>query len=449
MASPIRYAVNGDVHIAYQVSGTGTIDLIYSPGIWSNLEVMREWPAWAEYLDRLAGFSRLIMFDMRGVGLSDRGSQAPILELQADDMRAVMDAAGSRSAVVFGGARASAMALLFAASYPKRVRSLVLYAPTARTLRAPDWPYGKSDDEQRAFYTRFVNEMGTGLNLDLQGPSHDDAFASWWARFERLVATPGAYRELAEINTVLDVRQVLPLVQAPTLVLHRTGDRVVPVEQGRAVAERIPGARFVELPGVDHIPWLGDGGSLLEEIEEFVTGVRAAPRSSRVLATVLFTDLVGATERTVTLGDARWKALLAEHRRAVRRRLAEFHGVERDTAGDGFMATFDGPARAIRCALSVVGDARDHGLDVRAGIHTGECEVIESNVAGVAVHVAARVAGIANGNEVWVSSTVRDLVAGSGIAFADQGERQLKGLPETWRLFSVEPFVSAPLIHTT
>jgi len=435
---PIRYAVDGDVHIAYQVSGAGPIDLVYSPGIWSNLEVMREWPAWAEYLDRLAALSRLIMFDMRGVGLSDRGSQPPILELQADDLRAVMDAAGSRHAVIFGGARASAMALLFAATYPERVRRLILYAPTARTLRAPDWPYGKSEDEQRAFYMRFVNEMGTGQNLDLQGPSHDAAFVSWWARFERLVATPGAYRELAEINTALDVRQVLPLVQAPTLVLHRTSDRVVPVEQGRAVAERIAGARFVELPGVDHIPWLGDYERLLEEIAEFVTGVRTAPAPSRVLATVLFTDLVGATAHAAAVGDARWIALLNEHRRAVRKRLAEFHAVERDTAGDGFMATLDGPARAIRCAEAIVGDARAAGLEVRAGIHTGECEVIDSNVAGIAVHVAARVAALADRGEVWVSSTVRDLVAGSGIAFADRGARQLKGLPEPWRLFRVE-----------
>ena len=439
MTAPIRYAVNGDVHIAYQVSGAGPVDLVYSPGIWSNLEVMREWPAWAQYLDRLAAISRLIMFDMRGVGLSDRGSQPPILELQAEDLRAVMAAAGSRSAVVFGGARASAMALLFAASYPERVRSLILYAPTARTLRAPDWPYGKSEDEQRAFYTRFVNEMGTGQNLDLQGPSHDRAFVDWWARFERLVATPGAYRELAESNTTRDVRQVLPLVQAPTLVLHRTGDRVVPVEQGRAVAERIAGARFVELPGVDHIPWLGDSDRLLEEIAEFITGVRAAVGPSRALATVLFTDLVAATERAVALGDARWTALLGEHRRAVRRRLAEFHGVERDTAGDGFMATLDGPARAIRCAQAIVADGHDIGLEVRAGIHTGECEVIDGNVAGVSVHVAARVAAAAGGGEVWVSSTVRDLVAGSGLTFVDQGNRQLKGLPEMWRLFRVQP----------
>jgi pimeloyl-ACP methyl ester carboxylesterase len=372
--SPVRYALSGDVHIAYQVSGTGPIDLVYTPGIWSNLEVMREWPAWAEYLDSLAAFSRLIMFDMRGVGLSDRGRQPPILELQADDLRAVMDAAGSRSAAVFGGARGSSMALLFAATHPQRVSSLILYAPAAKTVRSDDWPYGRSEEEQRAFYTRFVTEMGTGLNLDLQGPSHDERFVQWWARFERLVASPGAYRELAEILAALDVRQVLPLVQVPTLVLHRTGDRVIPVEQGRAVAERIAGARFVQLPGIDHIPWLGDWEPLVDEVAEFVTGVRRTETTNRVLATVLFTDVAGSTERAVALGDKRWTALLAEYRRLVRRRLAELHGLERDTAGDGFMATFDGPARAIRCAEAIIADARTIDLDIRAGVIRGSAK---------------------------------------------------------------------------
>jgi class 3 adenylate cyclase/pimeloyl-ACP methyl ester carboxylesterase len=399
---------------------------------------MREWPTCAEYLDRLASFSRLIMFDMRGVGLSDRGSQPPILELQAEDVRAVMDAAGSATAAVYGGARGSSMTLLFAASYPERVRSLVLYAPVAKTVRSADWPYGKTEEEQRAFVTRFTSEMGTGQNLDLQGPTHSERFVRWWARFERLVASPGAYRELANILTALDVRQVLPLVQAPTLVLHRTGDLIVPVEQGRAVAERIGGARFVELPGVDHIPWLADWESITDEIAEFVTGTRPAMRSDRVLATVLFTDIVGSTERAVAVGDHQWAALLADHRRMVRHRLAECRGVERDVAGDGFMATFDGPARAIRCAQAIIDDAGDTGLQIRAGIHTGECDLVDSGLAGIAVHVAARVATAAGPGQLWVSGTVRDLVAGSGIPFSDTGAHTLKGLPETWRLFRVD-----------
>jgi len=420
------------------VVGDGPVDLVYTAGIWSNLEVMWEWPAWAAYLQRLASFSRLVIFDMRGIGLSDRGSQPPILELQAEDVQAVMDAAGCEAAAVYGGARGAAMTMLFAATYPERVRALVLYAPVAKTLRTPDWPSGKSDEEQRRFYERFVVEMGTGQNLDLQGPSADERFQQWWARFERLVATPGAYRELARIFTDVDIRDLLPLIQAPTLVLHRTGDRIVNADQGRAVAERIPGARFVEFPGDDHIPFLGDWNSLVGEIQEFLVGARTAPEPDRVLTTVLFTDIVGSTEQAARLGDRRWKDLLSEHHEAVRRQLEAFRGTERDTAGDGFMATFDGPARAIRCARAVIESVRQLGLEVRAGIHTGECELMGERLAGIALHLAARVAGAAGPGEVVVSRTVRDLVAGSGIAFADLGEQTLKGVPDAWRLYRVE-----------
>jgi pimeloyl-ACP methyl ester carboxylesterase/class 3 adenylate cyclase len=442
-ASPVertvRYAVNGDVHIAYQVLGKGPLDLVYTMGIWSNLEIMWEWPAWAHYLERLASFSRLILFDMRGIGLSDRGSEPPILELQAGDLRAVMDAAGSERAAVFGGARGAAAAMLFAASYPERTQALVLYAPAAKSGRAEDWPYGRTVEEQRDFFTRFVAEMGTGDNLELQGPSYDERFKAWWARFERLVASPGAYRELAGIFQSLDVRQVLPLISVPTLVLNRTDDRIVSVDLGRAVAERIPGARFVELPGIDHIPFLGDWESLAGEIEEFLTGARSAVEWDRVLTTVLFTDIVGSTSVAARLGDRAWRELLAEQRRVVRRQLAAFGGVERDTAGDGFMASFDGPARAIRCALASVEAVRGLGVEIRAGIHTGECELIdEKGLAGIAVHIAARVAGEAGTSEVVVTSTVKDLVAGSGVRFEDLGMRHLKGVPDGWRILRVE-----------
>jgi pimeloyl-ACP methyl ester carboxylesterase len=434
---PIRYAINGDVHIAYQEIGEGPITLIYTPGIWSNLEIIWEWPASARYLERLASFARLILFDMRGVGLSDRGSQPPILELQADDVRAVMDAVGCDSAAVYGGARGAAAAMMFAASYPERVRALVLYAPVAKTVRSPDWPYAKTEEEQRAFYDRFVSEMGTGENLELQGPSHDERFKRWWARFERLVATPGAYLELARIFTELDIRQVLPAIQSPTLVLHRVEDRIVPVAQGRAVAERIPNARFVELKGIDHIPFLGDWELLVAEVEEFLTGDRSAPEPDRVLATVLFTDIVRSTETAAALGDRPWKELLSEHRALVRRQLAVFRATERDTAGDGFMASFDGPARAIRCAQAIVESVRSLGIEVRAGVHTGECELVETGLAGIAVHIAARVAASAGPSEVLVSSTVKDLVAGSGIRFSDIGRHSLKGVPEEWKLYRV------------
>ncbi len=433
----VRYAVNDDVHIAYQVLGDGPIDLVYTPGIWSNLEVMWEWPAWANYLDRLASFSRLVLFDMRGIGLSDRGAAAPILESQADDLRAVMDAAGSDSAAVFGGARGAAMTMLFAASYPERVRALVLYAPVAKTVRSPDWPYGKTEEQQRNFYERFVAEMGTGENLDLQGPSHDERFKEWWARFERLVATPGAYRELARIFTDLDVRSVLPLIRAPTLVLHRTGDRVAMIEQSRAVADRIPGARFVELSGSDHIPFLGEWEPITDEIEEFLTGARRAAVPDRALATVLFTDIAGSTAKLAELGDHRWRDLVERHHAVVRRELGRFSGREVDTAGDGFFATFDGPARAIRCSQAILDAVRSLGLEVRAGVHTGECEVIDGKVGGLAVVIGSRIGALAGASQVLVSQTVKDLVAGSGLRFQDAGEHELRGVPDRWRLYQV------------
>ncbi len=439
MTPEVRFAVNGDVHIAYQVLGDGPIDLVYTPGIWSNLEVMWEWPAWAAYLRRLASFSRLILFDMRGIGLSDRGSVPPILELQAGDLRAVMDAAGSAGAAIFGGARGAAMTMLFSATHPERARALVLYAPVAKTVRSPDWPFGRTEQDQQAFIDRFVREMGTARNLDLQGPGHEPPFRTWWARFERLVATPGAYRELAAIFTDVDVRSVLPLIQAPTLVLHRTGDRIVALEQGRAVADRIAGARFVELAGDDHIPFLGDWQAIAGEIEEFLTGARRAAEPDRALATVLFTDVVDSTSRLAELGDSRWRLLVEDHHALVRREIARFGGREVDTAGDGFFATFDGPAKAVRCATGVALAVRSLGLEVRAGVHTGECEVIDGKVGGLAVVIGARIGSKAGPSEVLVSRTVKDLVAGSELAFEDAGEHELKGIPEPWRLYRAVP----------
>ena len=438
MEREIRYARNGDVHIAYTVVGDGPIDLVYTAGIWSNLDVMWDEPRWGRYLDRLASFSRLIVFDMRGVGLSDRGREPPLLELQMDDVRAVMDAAGSETAAVFGGARGGAMTMLFAATYPDRVRALILYGALAKTVRSADYPYGKTEEQQRAFFARFVSEMGTGENLDLQGPSglEDPGFKPWWARFERLVATPAAYRELAAIFSDLDIRAVLPSIQAPTLVLHRTGDRIIPVDQAHYLAKTIPNAKLVELPGIDHVPFLGDQDAIVDEMEEFLTGVRPAPGTDRVLATVLFTDIVGSTEQAASLGDRRWRELLEQHHTMVRRELNRFRGREVDTAGDGFMAAFDGPARAIRCAVAIIKAVRPLGLEIRAGIHTGECEQIGEKLGGIAVHIAARVATAAPPGGVLVSQTVKDLVAGSGILFEDRGTHQLKGVPDPWRLFA-------------
>lgn len=434
----VAYARNGDVHIAYTVIGKGPIDLVYTNGIWSNLEALWEEPRWVRYAERLASFARLIVFDMRGVGLSDRGTEPPFLELMMDDAGAVMDAAGSETAALFGAGRGGIMAMLFAATHPERVRALVLLESWAKMIRSDDHPYGASAAEDDTFVARFVTEMGSGQNLDLQAPSglEDERFVRWWARFERLITSPAGFKELASVRRNVDVRAVLPSIQAPTLVLHRTGDRIVPVDQGRYLGEAIPNARFVELPGDDHIPFVGDSDAIVDEVQEFLTGARTAAETDRVLATVLFTDIAGSTERAAALGDRRWRELLERHHASVRRELDRFRGVEIDTAGDGFMASFDGPARAIRCARAIEDATSQLGLDVRAGVHTGECERIGDKLGGIAVHIAARVAGSASPGEVLVSQTVKDLVAGSGIEFEDRGEHELRGVPETWRLFS-------------
>jgi class 3 adenylate cyclase/pimeloyl-ACP methyl ester carboxylesterase len=431
-----RYALSGDVHIAYQVVGDGPVDIIYTPGIWSNLDVMWEWPAWQHYLERLASFSRLVLFDMRGVGLSDRGSEPPLVELQMDDVGAVLDAVGSDNAVIFGGARGAAMTTLFAASHPDRTQALILYSPLIKGVRAPDWPYGRTEEEQQEFYEQFSREMGTGKNLSWQAPSGDVAFKRWWARFERLGASPGAWREVAEIMGKIDVRRVIDLIQAPTLVIHRTGDRVNDVAQGRAIANLIPGARFSELPGVDHLQFLGDSDAIVDEIEEFVTGTRPVRIHERVLATVLFTDVVGSTDLAVQLGDRRWRETLEEHRALVRTFINRYRGREINTTGDGFLATFDGPARAVRCALDITREVRSLDLEVRAGVHTGEVELMGDDIGGIAVHVGARVASAAQPSEVLVTRMVVDLVAGSGLDFDDRGEHELKGAPGLWRLFA-------------
>ena len=425
--------------IAYQVIGEGPIDLVYASGIFSNVDLMWDQPAWAHLLGRLASFSRLIVFDMRGVGLSDRGPEPPTIELQRDDIAAVMDAAGSEKAIVFGCARASAMAMLFAATHPQRTSALVLYAPVAKTVSAPDFPHGKSAEEQEAFFQRFVQEMGTGSNVDLQSPSvaEDERFVRWWARFERSVASPSAFEELGRLLAAIDVRQVLAAIHVPTLVIHRKGDRVVLERQARYVADQIEDARLALLPGEDHIPFVGDVDALVDEVEAFVTGARPAPQVDRVLATVLFTDVVGSTERQAALGDAGWKQLVQQHNAVVRDWLERFRGQEQDTAGDGFFVRFDGPAQAIRCAREIVSAVRPLGIEVRAGVHTGECELVESKCSGLSVSIGARVMAHANPSEVLVSQTVKDLVAGSGLVFESAGEHELKGVPDTWHLYRV------------
>ncbi|HEY6629068.1 MAG TPA: alpha/beta fold hydrolase [Acidimicrobiia bacterium] len=433
-----RYAKSGDISIAYQTIGNGP-DLIFCSGLFSNVDVMWEEPHWEHLLGRMASFSRLTVFDMRGIGQSDRGSEAPILERQRDDLGAVMDAVGVEDAIIFGVARAASMSTLFAATHPQRTEGLILYAPTAKRVASSDFSVGISAEEQASFLDRFVREVGTGKNLSIQAPSlaHDERFVKWWARFERLVATPAAYRELGQILTDLDIRDVLPAIQVPTLVLHREGDLIVPRDQARFVADQIAGARYVELPGVDHLPIAGDSDAILDVVEEFVTGKRQVPRTDRILATVMFTDIIDSTSLQASLGDHEWKRLLEAHHRIVRRQLERHGGREQDTAGDGFYIVFDGPARAIECARDVMTDLAPLGVQIRVGVHTGECEIADGKCAGLAVSIGARVMGQAGASEILVSQTVKDLTAGGDLHFREAGEHELRGIPDRWRLYRV------------
>jgi pimeloyl-ACP methyl ester carboxylesterase len=441
MQPQTRYAKSGDVHIAYQVVSDGPIDLIMVPGWVSNVEVQWEDPAVARFNRRLASFSRLILFDKRGTGLSDRvpDTELPTLEQRMDDVRAVMDAAGSERAVLIGMSEGGPMSVLFAATYPERTAKLVLYGAYARRLRAPDYPWGSTADEREAFLTRIEREWGTPAMVRAHAPTtaRDERINELAASRMRRSASPGAALALARMNAQIDIRGVLPAVRVPTLVVHRSLDPQSPIGGARYLAERIPGAKLIETPGDDHLPWVGDSDAILEAIEEFVTGERHLAEPDRILATVLFTDLVGSTQRAAELGDRRWRGLLDAHHVAVRQELERFRGREVHTTGDGFLATFDGPARAVRCATAVGQAVRALSCEMRAGVHTGEIELMGDDVGGIAVHIGARIAAEAHPGEVLVSSTVKDLVAGSGLEFADRGTHTLKGVPGEWRLFAV------------
>jgi pimeloyl-ACP methyl ester carboxylesterase len=433
-----RYAKSGDLSIAYQVVGEGPFDLIYVPGWISNVELMWEEPAHAHVLERLLRFSRLILFDKRGTGLSDPVSldRLPTLEERMDDVRAVLDAVGSQRAAVFGFSEGGLMSVLFAATYPERVTALVLYGIFAKRIWSEDYPWAPTPEARRREIDALERNWAETMDLDQLAPSETDAFKRRLATYFRRSASPGAAVALMRMNTEIDVRNVLPSIQAPTLVLHRRDDLDAKVEEGRWIAGRIPGAKYVELPGDAHTLWAGDTDALVDEIEEFLTGVRRGPEPDRVLATVLFTDIVGSTDHATTLGDRRWRGLLDEHHGRVRKELERYRGIEVDTAGDGFFASFDGPARAVRTAWAIRNSVRDLGIDVRAGLHTGECQVMQGKIGGIAVHTGARVAAAAGPQEVLVSSTVHDLVAGSGIEFQDRGDHELKGVG-AWRLYSV------------
>ena len=440
-APETRYAKSGDVNIAYQVVGDGPIDLVYVPGWVSNIEVAWEHPGLARYYNRLASFSRLILFDKRGTGLSDRVpiDRLPTLEQRMDDVRAVMDEVDSERAVVMGHSEGGNMCVLFAATYPERTEALVTVGIYVKRVWSPDYPWAPTPEERDQWLEFLARDWGGAVELSTLAPSvaDDPAFARWWSKYLRVSASPQAAVALGRMNTQIDVRSVLPTIHVPTLVLHRVDALDVRIEEARFIAGQIPNAKLVELPGADHIPWTPTMDDLLDEVEAFVTGERPRVEPDRVLATVLFTDIADSTDWARRLGDAAWRARLEEHQRMVRRELELHRGREVKTTGDGFLATFDGPARAIRCAREIRDAAGELGLAVRAGVHSGECEMMGDDVGGIAVHIAARVLDEAAPGEVMVSRTVRDLVAGSGLAFEDRGERELKGLDGAWRLFAV------------
>jgi class 3 adenylate cyclase len=433
-----RYAKSGDVHVAYQVAGEGPVDLVVVQGWSTHLELLWEDPGWRAFYRRLASFSRLILFDKRGTGLSDRVSvsEMPTLEQRMDDVRAVMDAAGSDSASVLGISEGGPMSVLFAASYPERTRALVLYGSFPRITRGDGYPWGLSPDQVEPLIARAERTWGEGtFSGRLIAPSQLPGRLPYFARLEREGASPGAMITLIRMLVDIDVRAVLPLVSVPTLIVHRDRDAVAPIDGARYMAAQIPRARLVELTG-EHSPIAGDADALLDEIEEFLTGRRHVRAPDRVLATVMFTDIVDSTSRAAAMGDRRWTRLLEDHYELVRRQLPRFGGHEVKTIGDGLLAIFDGPARAVRCALATVDANREIGVALRAGLHTGECERRGGDISGIAVHIGARVTSLAGPGEVLVSRTVKDLVSGSGLEFEDRGSHTLKGIPDAWQVFA-------------
>lgn len=428
---PTRYARSGDASIAYQVVGDGPSDLVVVNGPASHLELMWEEPNTAHSFERLAAFSRLVLFDRRGTGLSDPVSSPPTLEQQMDDLSAVLDAAQVEHTALFGASDLGLCAL-YAASYPDRVTALVLSGV------APKGGLTLTPQVRELFLDAIEGNWGDGTLLALFAPSKvgNRAFEEWWGRMQRSAASPGMARQLMAMIAETDLRAVLPTISVPTLVTHMSGDRLVPVELGREVAAMIPGAKFLEYDGEDAYAW--SEAPALEDIEEFLTGRRSAPEADRVLATVLFTDIVDSTGHAARLGDQRWRALLHDYHESIRSELARWRGSEVKTIGDGFLATFDGPARAVRCASSITDAVAGLGLQIRAGLHTGECELLNGDVSGIAVHIASRVMSCAEPGEVMASSTVKDLVVGSGLSFKDRGVRSLRGVPDEWHVYALE-----------
>jgi class 3 adenylate cyclase len=438
----VKYAKTGEFNIAYQVVGDGPVDLLLLPGWVTHLELQWDVAPIARFLERLAGFSRLIQFDKRGTGLSDRvsPSELPTREQRMDEVRAVMDAVGSERAVLFGTIGGGAMSGLFAATYPERALGLILYGTFGR-LEPDTGLLARLAPTQEAALERVEREWGTeGVCVSFWAPSivNDEATKSAYLRLTRSAASPGSARVVMQMGYALDWEELLPTIHVPTLVLHRVDDLVVPVHQARRLAELIPGAKLVELEGSDHLMWAGDQESMLREIEAFVASIGPRPRDDRMLMTILFTDIVESTETAARLGDLAWRGLLDNHHRVVREQLERYRGHEVETAGDSFLATFDGPARAIECARAVMESAASIGLTLRAGLHTGEVEVTTDGLRGIAVHVAARTMALAEPGEILVTSTSKELVSGSGIALRDRGSFEMKGVPGEQQLFAVD-----------
>ena len=436
-----KYARSGDVHIAYQVVGEGQLDLVYVPGWVSHVELAWDVPEIAQFLGRLASFSRLILFDKRGTGLSDRvpNDRLPTLEERMDDLRVVMDAVGSERAAMLGSSEGGNLSALFAATCPERTTALIMYGTFAKRIWSPDYPWAPTPEARQKSYENVERNWGNRMDISRLVPSKlgDEAFVQRYTTYLRRSASPGAAVALLRMNTEIDIQEVLPSIHVPTLVIHRTGDHDSNIEEGRWVARHIPEARFVELPGDDHPPWIGDRETVLNEIQEFLTGERPEPDITRVLATILFTDIVDSTRRAHEIGDQAWRDLLDRHDLICSNCISRFRGRLIKRTGDGVHATFDGPGRAIGCAREILESAEKLGIKIRAGLHTGECELRGEETEGVAVHLAARVAALADPGEVLVSRTVRDLVAGSGIEFTDRGNHEFRGFPDKWQVFSV------------
>lgn len=439
MTPETHYTRSGKVSIAYQVVGDGPIDLVLVPGWLSNIEVFWEEPNIVRFFGKLATFSRLILFDKRGTGLSDRGIEAATLEERMDDVRAVLDAVGSSNAALLGYSEGGTMCILFAATYPDRTAALITIGSYARRLRAPDYPYFTSREEAHKAVETAAADWGGPVWIDLRMPSvaDDPIIRQWWAKFLRMSASASAAVALQRLNIEIDVRHVLPAIRAPTLVLHAKDDRAIPIGAGRYMADHIPNAKFVEIDSIDHLPFYDKPDQFVHHIQTFLTGGSAPAISESRVATLMFTDIVGSTRMAVEKGDLRFADLLEVHHAAVRNELTRYRGEEINTAGDGFLASFDGPARAIKCGVAIVKSLSALGITCRIGLHTGECEVRRGQLQGLALHIAARVAALASPSEVFVSQTVKDLVAGSGVTFDDAGLHTLKGLPDEWRLYKV------------